>query len=63
MIWDWISNKQAHIYVCGGTQMGKDVHQTLIGICEKRGKMTEPLAKGYIAQMSTDGRLIQELWS
>jgi len=63
IIWDWISNKEAHVYVCGATQMGKDVHHTIVSMAESRGKMTDVQAKEYVARMSTDGRLVQELWS
>ena len=38
LIWEYVNNKKGSIYVCGGTQMGKDVQQALEGIIAKKSK-------------------------
>jgi NADPH-ferrihemoprotein reductase len=62
-VWALLS-KGAHVYVCGATGMGKDVHTTLTNICLEEGKMQSlDQAKDLIKQLQQSGRYIQELWS
>lgn len=64
LIWDMIHNKGAYIYVCGGTQMGNDVHATLRNIIMEEGGLgNHELAKKYLEKMQADGRFAQELWA
>jgi len=53
----------AHVYVCGGTSMGREVVGTLADICAKHGGLTRAQADDALKQMASEGRLIQELWS
>ena len=53
----------AHVYICGGTAMGRDVVSALTGaIADKGGKGAEGAA-AYVKEMQAQGRLMQELWS
>lgn len=59
-----IVDHKAVIYVCGGTQMGKDVHKTLTNILsEEKFNNNMELASEFIANMSENKAYIQELWS
>ena len=59
--WDLIHHQKAHVYVCGGVQMGHDVGETLAAIVQQQGGQRN--AKEYLANMSQSGRYVQELWA
>lgn len=63
MIWDYIDSKNGSIYVCGGTQMGKDVQVALEAIIAQEKSVTSDEAKAYIEALQREKRYIQELWS
>ena len=52
-----------HVYVCGGTAMGRDVVAALEEAIATHGKMARDAAAAYVRDMQTKGRLVQELWS
>lgn len=62
-VWDLVSNQQAHIYVCGATGMGNDVHKVLHEIIEKFGKQSDDQAAQTLKQLQDGHRYIQELWA
>jgi sulfite reductase alpha subunit-like flavoprotein len=53
----------AHVYICGGTAMGRDVVNALTQAVATHGGMSASAADAYVKQMTTSGRLMQELWS
>mmetsp|Transcript_1048 Transcript_1048/g.1493 ORF Transcript_1048/g.1493 Transcript_1048/m.1493 type:complete len:684 (-) Transcript_1048:78-2129(-) len=61
--WDMIHNREAHIYVCGGTKMGSDTVQTLLQIFEMVGGKSVEEAKTYLKMLESKKRIVQELWS
>jgi len=58
LIWNHIENG-AYIYVCGGTQMGKDVMATFIDMFAEKGVLDGSFQNTILDK----GRYIQELWS
>ena len=61
-IWDLLEGG-AHVYVCGGTHMGTDVHSELNHIAQSRGLMGVEESKEYTKKLHDAGRYVQELWS
>ncbi len=53
----------AHVYVCGATKMGRDVHLAIIDIAKKGGQKDAESAKAFVTSLQTSGRYVQELWS
>ena len=53
----------AHVYLCGGTGMGREVVSVLAEILGTHGKLTHAQASQYLKRMTSQGRLVQELWS
>ena len=53
----------AHVYLCGGTGMGREVVSVLAEILGTHGKLTHAQASEYLKRMTSQGRLVQELWS
>lgn len=62
-VWGLIQNQGAHIYVCGATRMGTDVHAVLEGIVAEHGQMPAEQAKQFIKDLQKCNRYVQELWS
>jgi NADPH-ferrihemoprotein reductase len=62
-LWELVAEKGAHIYVCGGTSMGLDVHKAISGVVEKEGKMSSKAATEYVKALQAKGRYVQELWA
>ena len=62
-LWGLVADKGAHIYVCGGTSMGLDVHKAIAGVVEKEGKMDSKAATEYVKALQAKGRYVQELWA
>jgi sulfite reductase (NADPH) flavoprotein alpha-component len=55
-LWAWLRDG-AHFYVCGdATRMAKDVEAALIDICARGGQMSQPGARGFIAELKQAGR-------
>jgi NADPH-ferrihemoprotein reductase len=62
-VWRMVQDHGAYIFVCGGAQMGRDVMTALHEVAMHHGSMSEAEAQKVFAQMHSDGRLVQELWS
>ena len=64
-LWKLISEQGAHVYVCGGTNMGKQVRETFEKIIAEVGNMNETKSMEYVKQMQDvrPQRYTQELWS
>ena len=52
-----------HVYICGGTQMGRDVVEALAGAVARHGALGPEGAAKYLKEMEAGGRLVKELWS
>jgi len=61
--WKLVQDQGAYIYVCGGVKMGHDVSEALKEIAMKEGKLNADKAKDYFANLTRDGRYVQELWA
>ena len=55
--------KGGHVYVCGGTGMGRDVVGALQAAVARHGEMGDDAAGAYVKELQAKGRLVQELWS
>jgi NADPH-ferrihemoprotein reductase len=62
-IWGLVYSSNAYVYICGGSKMGKAVYETFVNMAMDIEYMTETNARKYFADLATDGRLMQELWS
>ena len=62
-VWEAIHTKKGHLFVCGGTAMGRAVREVLLDCCKERGGMTDKQAELYIKKLQEQKRFIQELWS
>lgn len=62
-LWKQLSEQNAYFYVCGGTQMGRSVKDTLLTVAQRQGRLTEKQAHDLIDKMVHSQRYIQELWS
>ena len=52
-----------HLYICGGTSMGRDVVAAVQEAVRVHGGLPAEAAEAYVKAMQTQGRLVQELWS
>ena len=52
-----------HVYICGGTLMGRDVVETLSAAVARHGALGAEGAAKYLKEMEAAGRLVKELWS
>ncbi|SCN59750.1 flavodoxin-like protein [Plasmodium chabaudi adami] len=50
--------KGAYVYICGNTEMGKDVKQTINNLCESNKKND----KKFIKKLKKSGRFFEETW-
>ena len=55
--------QSGHVYICGGTAMGREVQKLLTDLHVSEGGKTEAEAAKAMQQMAQAGRLITELWS
>ncbi len=62
-LWQLLSARGAHVYVCGGTTMGQDVHKAFAAVVEKEGKQSAQAAADFVKGLQQQGRYVQELWS
>ncbi len=61
-LFEWLENG-ASFYVCGDKQrMAKDVHNALIDVIEKEGKMTHEAAEAYLNDMQKQGRYQRDVY-
>ena len=52
-----------HVYICGGTLMGRDVVEALSAALARHGALGAEGAAKYLKEMEAAGRLVKELWS
>lgn len=61
-LFEWLE-KGAYFYVCGDKQyMAKDVHNTLIDIIEKEGKMSREAAEAYLTDIQKQKRYQRDVY-
>ena len=52
-----------HIYICGEAKaMAKDVHKVLVELTVENNGFTEKQAEDWLANMSKNGRYMQDVW-
>ncbi|AEO43466.1 MULTISPECIES: assimilatory sulfite reductase (NADPH) flavoprotein subunit [Xanthomonas] len=52
----------AHVYVCGATRMGKDVHAALLDIVATHGALDAETAAAYLTQLQVEGRYARDVY-
>jgi len=62
-VWELISTRGAHVYVCGATSMGSDVVSALKRIAVANGSMNAAAAAKFVERLEHEKRLTQELWA
>jgi len=60
-LWSWIADG-AHIYVCGGITMGKDVERALVDVTAAHGARTIDEAIAFVADLKKKGRYQQDVY-
>ncbi|EQC33246.1 hypothetical protein SDRG_09229 [Saprolegnia diclina VS20] len=53
----------AHVYVCGATVMGADVHKAIVSVVQKHGGLSADAAAAFVHDLQHNQAYIQELWS
>ena len=62
-VWPMLSNEGGHLYICGGTAMGREVVAAIQQMAVSQGGLSAADAERFIKDLQANGRLIQELWS
>lgn len=62
-VWSTLDERGGVIFVCGGTQMGHAIHDTLVAIARDEGGLTDADATQYVATLIESKRYYSELWS
>ena len=62
MVWEILQNNGC-VYICGGTQMGKDVQNTFEDIIQQKNSCSKQEASEFLEELMEQKRYIQELWS
>ncbi|CAG0913295.1 unnamed protein product [Notodromas monacha] len=63
-VWELINTDLASVFLAGNAkQMPTDVHDALITVFRKEGKMNEDEADDYFQQLESSGRFQQETWA
>mmetsp|Transcript_69719 Transcript_69719/g.138225 ORF Transcript_69719/g.138225 Transcript_69719/m.138225 type:complete len:652 (-) Transcript_69719:421-2376(-) len=62
-IYRLLAKEGGSLYICGGTSMGRDVITLLTELFKVHGAQSESMAAQSVKQMTSEGRLVQELWS
>lgn len=60
-VYAWLQDG-AHVYVCGATAMGKDVHQALLAIVQSQGGLSGDAAAEYLSALQQDGRYARDVY-
>mmetsp|Transcript_21135 Transcript_21135/g.49511 ORF Transcript_21135/g.49511 Transcript_21135/m.49511 type:complete len:640 (-) Transcript_21135:856-2775(-) len=58
-----LMEERAQLYVCGGTQMSKDVKATLIDLAGKYKGFAPQQAEAWLSELHDEGRYLQDVWS
>jgi sulfite reductase alpha subunit-like flavoprotein len=62
-LWQLVDERNAHIYVCGGTAMGRSVRESFLKMAETHGGLNATNAGLYLKNLQDRHRFIQELWA
>jgi sulfite reductase alpha subunit-like flavoprotein len=62
-VWRLLAQDGGHLYVCGGTAMGRDVLAAVTEMGVKHGGLSPDASADFIKKLGATGRLVQELWS
>ncbi|KAI9224332.1 hypothetical protein BC828DRAFT_343944 [Blastocladiella britannica] len=63
-MWELVSKKGAHIYVCGDAKnMAKDVQAFFVGLARDKGGMPEERAVKFVKDLRSKGRYLEDVWS
>ncbi|UXA68080.1 assimilatory sulfite reductase (NADPH) flavoprotein subunit [Xanthomonas prunicola] len=60
-VYAWLQGG-AHVYVCGATGMGKDVHAALLDIVATHGVLEAEAASAYLTQLQVEGRYARDVY-
>ncbi len=60
-VYAWLQGG-AHVYVCGATRMGKDVHAALLDIVASHGALDAGDAAAYLTQLQVEGRYARDVY-
>ncbi|RBC06741.1 assimilatory sulfite reductase (NADPH) flavoprotein subunit, partial [Xanthomonas oryzae pv. oryzae] len=60
-VYAWLQGG-AHVYVCGATSMGKDVHAALLDIVASHGALDAEAASAYLTQLQVEGRYARDVY-
>ncbi|OAX89055.1 sulfite reductase [NADPH] flavoprotein, alpha-component [Xanthomonas nasturtii] len=60
-VYAWLQGG-AHVYVCGATGMGKDVHSALVDIVATHGAIDTEAASAYLTQLQVEGRYARDVY-
>ncbi|WP_412538344.1 molybdopterin-dependent oxidoreductase [Longispora sp. K20-0274] len=60
-LWRWLRDG-AHVYVCGGARMARDVDRALRGIVAAHGGMDEESAAAHVARLASDRRYVRDVY-
>ena len=61
-IWEIIRAADTHVFVCGGTLMGRGVHTALLAIAMGQGALSMAEARDFFTDLKCAGRYVAELW-
>jgi NADPH-ferrihemoprotein reductase len=53
----------AHVYVCGGTAMGRAVADALAQVAREHGGMSADEARAWLHRLEVERRFVKELWA
>jgi NADPH-ferrihemoprotein reductase len=61
-VWDWIENRGAHVYLCGGARsFGTAVEAEIVRLIQIKSGRKENEAFQYLRQLISEGRLCEDL--
>ncbi|WP_108825912.1 assimilatory sulfite reductase (NADPH) flavoprotein subunit [Xanthomonas fragariae] len=60
-VYAWLQGG-AHVYVCGATRMGKDVHAALLDIVATHGALEIEAAAAYLTRLQAEGRYARDVY-
>jgi sulfite reductase (NADPH) flavoprotein alpha-component len=60
-LWAWLQDG-AHLLVCGGAAMGRDVEAALVAIIARQGQMGTGAAKSYLAKLTREKRYLRDVY-
>lgn len=62
-IWELLSKKKGHFYVCGDAKhMAHDVNNALEKIAESEGKLDVEGSKKWVKKLRSSGKYLEDIW-